>query len=152
MTSRILIVEDDALKGCQIINYTKSINNNISITQKGALNSGLLELSRNEYDLIILDMSLPTFDNNESEHFQPYGGLLFLDEVKRKKYSVPVVIVTQYASFGEGTGETTLEEIDLTCRSKYKNFKEIIYYLDDNWREKLKKYIVGEKNDTDVVY
>lgn len=152
MTSRILIVEDDALKGRQIINYTKSINNNISITQKGALNSGLLELSRNEYDLIILDMSLPTFDNNESEHFQPYGGLLFLDEVKRKKYSVPVVIVTQYASFGEGTGETTLEEIDLTCRSKYQNFKEIIYYLDDNWREKLKKYIVGEKNDTDVVY
>lgn len=152
MASRILIVEDDALKGRQIINFTKSINNNISITQKGALNSGLFELSKNEYDLIILDMSLPTFDNNESEHFQPYGGLLFLDEVKRKKYTVPVVIVTQYASFGEGTGETSLEEIDLKCRNKYQNFKEIIYYLDDNWKEKLKKYIVGEKNDTDFVY
>ncbi len=147
MINKILVVEDDALKGRQIVNFTKSINNNMLITQKGALNSGLLELTKNEYDLVILDMSLPTFDNNESEHFQPYGGLLFLDEVKRKKYKVPVVIVTQYASFGEGAGETTLEEIDLNCKNKYPNFKEIIYYLDDNWQEKLKTYIVGENDD-----
>lgn len=147
MINKILVVEDDALKGRQIVNFTKSINNNIIITQKGALNSGLLELSKNEYDLVILDMSLPTFDNNESEHFQPYGGLLFLDEVKRKKYKVPIVIVTQYASFGEGEGETTLEEIDLNCKNKYPNFKEIIYYLDDDWQEKLKTYIVGENDD-----
>lgn len=147
MFNKILVVEDDALKGRQIVNFTKSINNNIIITQKGALNSGLLELTKNEYDLVILDMSLPTFDNNESEHFQPYGGLLFLDEVKRKKYKVPVVIVTQYASFGEGEGETTLEEIDLNCKNKYPNFKEIIYYLDDDWQEKLKTYIVGENDD-----
>lgn len=147
MINKILVVEDDALKGRQIVNFTKSINNNIIITQKGALNSGLLELTKNEYDLVILDMSLPTFDNNESEHFQPYGGLLFLDEVKRKKYKVPVVIVTQYASFGEGEGETTLEEIDLNCKNKYPNFKEIIYYLDDDWQEKLKTYIVGENDD-----
>ena len=152
MTSKILVVEDDTLKGSQIINFAKSINNNIFITKKGALNSGLLELTRNAYDLIILDMSLPTFDNNESEHFQPYGGLLFLDEVKRKKYTIPVVIVTQYATFGEGKGETSLEQIDLKCRNKYPNFKEIIYYLDDNWKEKLKKYIIGEKNDTNFVY
>ena len=111
----------------------------------------LLELTKNEYDLVILDMSLPTFDNNESEHFQPYGGLLFLDEVKRKKYKVPVVIVTQYASFGEGKGEMTLEEINLNCREKYPNFKEIIYYLDETWKEKLKKYIAGEINDKDVI-
>lgn len=147
MINKILVVEDDTLKGRQIVNFTKSINNNIIITQKGALNSGLLELTKNEYDLVILDMSLPTFDNNESEHFQPYGGLLFLDEIKRKKYKVPIVIITQYASFGEGKGETTLEEIDLNCRNKYQNFKEIIYYLDDAWQEKLKKYIVGENND-----
>lgn len=147
MINKVLVVEDDALKGRQIVNFTKSINNNIIITQKGALNSGLLELTKNEYDLVILDMSLPTFDNNESDHFQPYGGLLFLDEVKRKKYKVPVVIVTQYASFGEGEGETTLEEIDFNCKNKYPNFKEIIYYLDDNWQKKLKKYIAGENDD-----
>ncbi len=147
MINKILVVEDDVFKGRQIVNFTKSINNNIIITQKGALNSGLLELTKNEYDLVILDMSLPTFDNNESEHFQPYGGLLFLDEVKRKKYKVPIVIVTQYASFGEGEGETTLEEIDLNCKNKYPNFKEIIYYLDDDWQEKLKMYIVGENDD-----
>lgn len=152
MINKILIVEDDALKGRQIINFTKSINNNITITQKGALNSGLLELTKNEYDLVVLDMSLPTFDNNESEHFQPYGGLLFLDEVKRKKYKVPIVIVTQYASFGEGEGETTLEEIDLKCRNKYPNFKEIIYYLDDDWQKKLKRYIAGENDDKNFVY
>ena len=151
MINKILVVEDDALKGRQIVNFTKSINNSIIIIQKGALNSGLLELTKNEYDLVILDMSLPTFDNNESEHFQPYGGLLFLDEVKRKKYKVPVVIVTQYASFGEGKGEMTLEEINLNCREKYPNFKEIIYYLDETWKEKLKKYIAGEINDKDVI-
>ncbi len=152
MINKVLVVEDDTLKSREIINFAKSINNNLSITHKASLNSGLFELTKNEYNLIILDMSLPTFDNNESEHFQPYGGLLFLDEVKRKKYKVPIVIVTQYASFGEGKTETTLEEIDYKCKNKYPNFKEIIYYLDENWQERLKKYIVGENNDKDFIY
>ena len=54
-------------------------------------------------------------------------------------------------SFGEGKGEMTLEEINLNCREKYPNFKEIIYYLDETWKEKLKKYIAGEINDKDVI-
>lgn len=153
MPKNILIVEDDALKSNQIMSFAKSVNNDILINRKESLNSGLLELLKNSYDLIILDMSLPTFDKNESEFFQPYGGLLFLDEVKRKKYTCPVVVVTQYATFGESSGEAEISfnEIDLECKNKYPNFKEIIYYLDESWKEKLKKYIVGEIDDKDII-
>lgn len=147
MNKRILIVEDDIYKSNQIISFAKSINNNASITTKESLNSSLQEVAKAEYDLIILDMSLPTFENKDNENFQPYGGLLFLDEIKRKKYSFDVVILTQYATFGEGNRETTLMEIDSKCSEKYPNYREIIYFLDESWKEKLKKYITGEKND-----
>lgn len=142
MKKKILVVEDDVLKSTQIIGFIKSIMNEVDISKRESLNSALFEIAKNEYDLIVLDMSLPTFDNNEAENFQPYGGLLFLDEVKRKKYSFDVVIVTQYASFGEGVGEMTFQEIDDMCSEKYPNYKGIIYYLDDSWKKELEKYIL----------
>ncbi len=142
MNKTILVVEDDVLKSTQIISFIKSINNNVDITKRESLNSALSEVAKTKFDLIVLDMSLPTFDNNEAENFQPYGGLLFLDEAKRKKYTFDVVIVTQYASFGEGIGEMTFQEINETCENKYPNYKGIIYYLDDSWKKELEKFIL----------
>ncbi len=151
MLKHVLVVEDDDSKGNEIIGFVKSINNKVNICRKESLNSALLEVSKNQYDIVILDMSLPTFDKNESEHFKPFGGLMFLSEVKRKKYSFPVVIVTQYATFGEGVNENSIEQIDRKCKYDYPNYKEIIYFLDETWKEKLKKYLVGEKLDKNII-
>jgi len=120
------------------------INNHIDITKKHSLNSAMIEISKNSFDVILLDMSLPTFDNNESEHFKPYGGLLLLDELKRKHHPSPVIIVTQYTKFGEGASEKTLDEIKEQCINKYPNFKELIYFLDASWKEEVKKHILEE--------
>ena len=81
MSKSILVIEDDAYKSDQIVRFAKSVDNDIYICKKESLNSALLEVSKNNYDLIVLDMSLPTFDKNETDNFKPYGGLLFLDEV-----------------------------------------------------------------------
>lgn len=144
MIKNVLIVEDDTYKEQQIVNYLKSKNNSIMITRNHSINSALRNVYKNNYDLIILDMSLPTFDTNEPEHFQPYGGLIFLDELKRLKSSIPVVILTQYARFGEGDTEISIETIDETCRKKYQNYKEILYFLNSDWENKIIKYIKGE--------
>lgn len=147
MVEKVLVVEDDDSKANEIIGFVKSINNNVNISRKESLNSALVDIVKNIYDLIILDMSLPTFDKNETENFKPFGGLMFLSEVKRKRYTFPVVIVTQYAAFGEGSNEKSIEQLDAKCKKEYPNYKEIIYFLDGTWKEKLKKYIEGVNND-----
>lgn len=147
MINSILLVEDDTLKYGEITKFVQSINNNVKIVKKHSLNSALREIVQNSYEIILLDMSLPMFDSTDSDKFQPYGGLLFLDELKRKKINTPVVIITQYTKFGEGTGENTLEQIKDKCQKKYTNFKEIIYYLDSDWREQLGIFITEENHD-----
>lgn len=142
--NKVLLVEDDAFKENQIIKHLKMRNNKIQIVKKTSLNSAMREISANHFEIVFLDMSLPTFDNNESEHFKPYGGMLILDELKRKHSSIPVVIITQYTKFGEGSYEKTLDEISEQCKEKYPNFKEIIYFVSDTWKEKIDKYITGE--------
>ncbi|MCM1115286.1 MAG: response regulator [Clostridium sp.] len=147
MINKVLIVEDDAYKEEQIVNYLKSLNNSINITRKHSLNSALFDIMRNIYELILLDMSIPTFDTNEPEHFKPYGGLMFLDELKRIKSETPVVIITQFSKFGEGKNEITMEQIKKKCSQKYVNYKDVIYFKDVKWKEYLKGYIVEENND-----
>ena len=147
MINKVLIVEDDAYKEEQIVNYLKSLNNNISITREHSLNSALFNIMRNMYEIILLDMSIPTFDTNEPEHFKPYGGLMFLDELKRIKSEIPVVIITQFSKFGEGKNEITFDQIKEKCSQKYANYKDTIYFKDNRWKEYLKGYIVEEKND-----
>lgn len=147
LINKVLIVEDDGYKEEQIVNYLKALNNNINISRKHSLNSSLFDIMSHTYDLILLDMSIPTFDTNEPELFKPYGGLMFLDELKRIKSEMPVVIITQFSKFGEGKNEITLEQIKEKCSQKYANYKDTIYFRDIKWKEYLKKYIVEENND-----
>lgn len=144
MINNILLVEDDAYKETQIVNYIKSINNSVSICKKNSINSSLAEITSKDFDLLLLDMSLPVFDTNEAEFFKPYGGLLVLDELKRLKKTIPVIIITQFSKFGEGNNEITLEQLKLQCSKKYNNFKSIIYFMDSEWKSSLWKVITED--------
>lgn len=141
---KILLVDDDDYKISNIKSFVeKQIQCDISVEK--ALNPGLKKLVKETFDLVLLDMSMPTFNISETNNFNSYGGLEFLKEMLRRKDKTPVVIVTQYAIFGEGQSKKTLEAIGEECKKSFENYKGIVLYssTEESWKEKLLK-IIGE--------
>ena len=145
---RLLIVEDDSNKYKQVVEFIQASFSNAEITSKRSYQSGLREILKSEaYDLIILDMSLPTYDITPKEQggpFLTYAGEEILDEMKRKGNKGRILIVTQYETFGEGKDSTTLEQLKARLRDKFpQNYCGTIYYnaAETNWKNSLSNVI-----------
>src|SRR6202011_5656769 len=97
-----------------------------------SLRSGLVELQSEPLDLIILDMTLPNFDQGLDEDggvVHPLGGQEFLRRMKRRHIKVPVIVLTQFESFGVGTDSLDLRSLRNGLQSKYaETCVETIYY------------------------
>lgn len=143
--NKILIVDDDNYKTSNIVQLLNKMNIELEITIEKALNPGLRKICQENFDIVILDMSMPIFNLSESSNFNSFGGITFLEEMKRKKISIPTIIVTQYQIFGEGSSQKTSDSIDKMCQENFQNYKGLIIYssLESNWKEKLVK-IIGE--------
>ncbi len=142
---KILIVDDDNYKRNNIMSLLQNMSEDFEIIDEKALNPGLSRLFEENFDVVLLDMSLPTFDLSESDNFESFGGLTFLEEMKRKKTHIPTIIITQYEIFGEGSSQRTSSDIDEMCKAKFQNYKGLIVYSSSNsdWKENLVK-MLGE--------
>lgn len=113
---KILIVEDDkykadAIKECLQEKFEKSL---IDVAE--SLASGLFNLmDNNDYQLIILDMSMPSFDISEKDPTggspESYAGEDFLSQMTLLGLVTPVVVVTQYDNFGSDDQQVSLTKL-----------------------------------------
>lgn len=135
---KILLVDDDDYKIANIKSFLEE-EKEYDISIENALNPGLRRLLKEKFDLILLDMSMPTFKITESKSFNSFGGIDFLKEMRRKKNRTPVIIVTQYEIFGEGISRKNAETIDQECKEAFENYKGIVIYSStkNTWKEKL---------------
>lgn len=135
---KILLVDDDAYK-ISIIKKVLDSTKGYDVIIENALNPGLKRLMTDRFDLILLDMSMPTFSLKENANFNSFGGIDFLKEMKRKKNKTPVIIVTQYEIFGEGNTKRTSEAIGEECQSMFDNYRGLIVFssTNDEWKGKL---------------
>ena len=143
---KILIVEDDDNKSKQISQCLLNNWEDCSIIIKKSYQSGIKEIVGETYDVILLDMSMPTYDITPTEpggRLRLFGGEDILREMKRKKINGKGIIVTQYDSFGEG--ETTLEELDIRLNKQFPSiYLGLVYYSASisNWADDL-KYLIN---------
>ena len=147
---KVLIVEDSADK-LQLIwtFFTDRFAKDLQLTEKRSLRSALKEvISRNDYSLIILDMSLPNFDVNADEPGggtpESFAGKELMAQMKLRSLKIPVIVVTQYSQF-EG-GSITLEHLMSEFSVLYSEFYVgTIYYnsATDLWKDQLFNLING---------
>ena len=112
---RILIIEDDENKRSQLLTFLEQDVPSAAVDTAGSLHSGLGKLLSAKYDLILLDMTMPTFDVTADEgggRPQPYGGRSLLRQMDRRGISTPVVVVTQFDRFGDADDALTLTELE----------------------------------------
>lgn len=145
----ILLIEDNPLKREKISEFLSS-HEDISLIEAASYNSGLNFLLSQEFDLLILDMSMPTFDRTDASHggrFRAVAGKEIALKLAKLKRLVPFVVVTGYKDFSIGSQSLSIEQIDESLEAIGESYKGCIIFdsADSVWKEQLEKIIGGEK-------
>src|SRR5687767_5359941 len=145
----ILLVEDDEDKRNQLKSFLSEIKN-AEIADALSLQTALKLILNKQFDLIILDMSLTTFDKNSvgsGGRPQPFGGREILSQMQRKKIKSKVIVVTQYDVFNHGKEIISLYELNNQLFALFPEiYKGAVYYSVSisGWQEALTTIIKQE--------
>lgn len=143
---RILIVEDNHLKLEKLKDFLTEEFFGVELEERTSYNSASKEIALNfeRYDLILLDMSMQTYDISNEESGgepEPLAGKNILKQIYLREIPTKVIVVTMYENFIDGTKITRL---DNELKSDYPdNYCGYIFFSHTNleWAEKLKKSI-----------
>lgn len=144
---KILVVEDDFKKKEDIRNFLSSDLSFVDVMIKESYQSGLRELINNSYDLLLLDMSIPTWDKSIDEpggNFEQFGGYKILKEITRKKKPVNTILITMFDDFGESDTSITLSQLDHLLKNDFPDiYKGAVYYntREEQWKNDLSTFI-----------
>jgi len=155
---KILFIEDDDEKRDKINTYLNNIFDNLKIVDKKSYHSGLRTLVKKEkYDIVLMDMSMPNFDviSDESEGGTPesFAGRKLLEQMKFRFIDYPVIVITQFESFGEHVEKLSFKELNEELEAKFRPFyKGMVYYhsSESDWKENLEKEINKILEDKDA--
>lgn len=158
---RILVVEDELSKKENIISLVEEhFPKSILLEAHSVKSAKILLKSEEDFDCIILDMSLPTFDIGRNEFGgrpQGFGGKEVIRQLFRDNRCIPIVVVTAYDFFSnlEGSDESvsgmSLDELkkQLNNYSSKLTISVIKYSgLIDDWKEKLIEFL--QEVDEDI--
>jgi CheY-like chemotaxis protein len=143
----ILIVEDDPLKSTQISDFLTGTYPQAVVRETRSFQSGLKELVQTSWDIVLLDMTLPTYDQEVGEdggRIRTFGGIDIFDEISRRNLSIKVIVVTQFPSFGEGPERKTLKELANELKNDYPGlYVGTVYYhpSQSDWKAKLRELL-----------
>lgn len=129
---KLLIVEDDENKRSQLNSFIEYYYPGLSIFNAYSIQKGLDFVFDEKIDLIILDMTLPTYDVTPDEPgggTNIFGGCDFLSQLDRFDIKTPAIVVTQFEIFGSGTKTMTLEGLRALLEKEHsENCRGLIYY------------------------
>lgn len=145
MIMKILYVEDEQIKANQVMSFLETLNY-YEIKLVKSYISALKELHNNNYNLLLLDMSLPLHDSTlfYEDDFETYAGLDILDEIERIGLDIKVIIITAFDVLGEGNEKKTLDQLNEEISNDFSDiYLGIVYYNSSTleWNSKLKKLL-----------
>ncbi|MEO8467739.1 MAG: hypothetical protein ABI640_20635 [Gammaproteobacteria bacterium] len=146
---KVLLIDDDPDKRDRIAALVREVTGMGTVIDPAeSLRSGLRKLlSPDKFDLVLLDMSMPSFDigSHEPEGGSPesFAGRDLLEQMRLRGISTPTVVVTQYRMFDRGS--VTLENLDAEFSAKFSEFyRGAVYYnsATEGWRKQLTTYLL----------
>lgn len=140
----VLLVEDDEFKAADIVRVLDDFLREAAVTRAASVTSALRSLTQCAFDLVILDMSLPTFDLSGpggGGSPQGQGGIEVLRLARRLNRGSNFVIVTQYPDIEiDGIEVPLASAAQVLCGRFGLNIWACVpYQFDrDDWRAALK--------------
>jgi CheY-like chemotaxis protein len=143
----ILVIEDDSNKLSQLCVFLRDKFPNVELRTARSLQTGIKQVRSNIPALVLLDMTLPNFDATPEDpggQTHNFGGREFLKELDRFDIRVPVVVVTQFITFGGGAQTIRLEDLHKELTSLFKpNYVSSVYYHASihRWKDELEQLV-----------
>lgn len=147
---KILLVEDEDPKRRHIEAFLQEHFSNPEIRLAKSVRSALEELEISIPDLLILDMSLPTFDIGAGEtggRPQGFGGRELMRNIELEGINCRCVILTGYEAFSKAGGQVGLDALNSELNDEHPdNFLGMLHYNSayGDWRERLMKILIDE--------
>lgn len=129
----ILIVEDDENKRVQLDRFLREAYPQADLRSARSLQAGVKYIRAEAFDLIMLDMTLPNYDAGPDEPgggtTHSFGGREFLKQMERFDVRAPVVVVTQFETFGKPPQSLNLAELDAQLKRDHPStYLGSVYY------------------------
>ncbi|MFW2544041.1 response regulator [Primorskyibacter sp. 2E107] len=108
MNPLALLVEDESPKLAHIRKFVRESFSNISVVDARSVSSALEAIETEDFDFMLLDMSLPTFDVGQGEQGgrpQGFGGIEILRHLEMSGTNLQTIVLTGYEAFPDETGE-----------------------------------------------
>ncbi len=146
--SKLLLVEDEIHKRDEINSCIKEVFDLLP-DMADSVSSAVLKVKSQNYDLIILDMTLPTYDASPDEPADDthiFGGREFLSQMERFDIVTPVIVFTQFELFGKPPNEMRIEDLDRELKEEFTDsYNGTIYYHAslDSWKYQLKELLIA---------
>lgn len=139
MTLPVLLVEDDPHKCEQISNEIRA-NCDATVVVAQSVSEAKHLLRSRRFQLVVLDMSLPTYSIGPSEtggNPQVFGGRELLDYLDFLEVPDPAVVITQFQRFDSGVEDMTIGSLQAELQvSHHSRLKSVIFYsvVSEAWR------------------
>lgn len=143
----VLIVDDDFNKMRQLSSFIRKEFPDAQVEERRSYQSGLKTALLNTPDIILLDMTMPTYDVGGKEkggRERRYAGFQVLKQLHRKGIRTSVIIVTQFERFGEGEELITLDELREQLAKEFDtNYVCTVFYqaADSRWMDQLRQVL-----------
>lgn len=154
----LLIIEDNHNKLKQIKTFVKEVCSEASIHDALSYTAGVRRIYDENWDLILLDMSLPVYDMGQQEmggDKKSMAGREIMKRMLHRKIYIPTIVITQFDTFGEN--EISIKSLNDEFKADLnKIWMGTVNYEDstNNWKIELKKLLekVIEENvyDKDI--
>lgn len=146
----VLLVEDEAPKQERILSFLRDHWPKSDIRIAKSVRSAVDQLRSKSFDLVLLDVSLPTFDvgpNETGGRPQNFGGVEVLRYMDLYDRPVPTIVITAYEAFSKDGKPIDHISLDDELRQQHPNsYRGLIYYnsLFAEWRGRLDSIIAEE--------
>jgi CheY-like chemotaxis protein len=146
----VLIIEDDDEKATKLEEFIYIEFPGSQVSFARSFSSGLRELisGANALDIILMDMSMPSYDVSQQE---PSGGTPvalagkeLLAQMRLRSIHVPAIVVTMFDAFTEGTKRASLDQLAAELKEGLSPpYAGYVYYnsAQEGWMAALRKLI-----------
>jgi CheY-like chemotaxis protein len=152
----ILIADDQSEKHRTIEEFLNESFQSCSIDHSYSFKSTRDKIISKKYDIILLDMTMPSFDSKQNVEImsevkkRALAGRDIVQTMNYRCINSHVIIVTQFDVFGRHNQLTSIEEIATDLIHTYPNLVKgyILWdYQGDSWKDSLKKLIEDSEID-----
>jgi len=153
----ILLVEDEAPKRTHIEAFLRDLERNIVIREAMSVTSALDLLESELPDLVLLDMSLPTYDVGDRESGgrpQGFGGIEVLRHMSMANLTCPTLVITGYEAFLREEGPVDLTQLSSELENEFPGILLGVLHYNSTyaeWKAELTKILAEFKITSEEV-